>query len=104
MSVIVSKKYESISKEIRVISQTTGLNPNKITAFLDRFPETKNTNNCRYDLIYSWIRQGAISFKQMKFLIKNLKIRKIDEWVLLNGNNIFTGKAERYPEDFTETL
>jgi hypothetical protein len=87
---------------IQAITGATGLAPSKINTFLQRFPDSHDSNNCRYDLIYGWVKQGAINFKQMKSLIKNIKIKKIEDWKKNNGDNLFIGHQAIYIEDHIE--
>lgn len=75
--------------ELQMIQSKWNIHQSSIKTFIDRFPEDTTSNNCRYDLIYTWVRQGKLTFRQFKILTKNIRIRNITEWKQMNGDYFF---------------
>lgn len=90
---------EGVTEQHRAIQSKWNIDPYTLNKFLARFPDDPNTNNCRYDLVFGWVRQGKIKYRQFKILVKNIRIRNIDQWKQMNGDWFFKqeGVDEKEP-------
>jgi hypothetical protein len=77
-----------------MIQSKWNLYPDTVNKFLNRYPEDPNSNNCRYDLIFTWVKQNKITFRQFKILVKNIRIRDISQWKQMNGDYLFPVAGE----------
>ena len=70
-----------------------------VAAFVNAF----GVNNHRYELMFGWVRQKAITHKQFKYLIRNVRLKHIDNFTH-KGDYIFHTKEDiigTYPEDWS---
>lgn len=73
------------AEKLTEIYMKTKLTKSKINSFFNAY----NHFNQRYDLLYMWAKQDAITCRQFKFLVENIEVKTIDHFVL-DGEKMFS--------------
>lgn len=80
------------------ISILTGIKPKMVASFINGF----GVDNDRYQKVFNWVQQKALSHKQFKILVRNMKISSIDQFEF-KGGRIFMDRKDAigsFPDDY----
>ena len=85
---------------INTIASTCNVPAKKVVQFMNCF----GVNNDRYQLIWGWVNDSNVKlkFKNFKSLLRNIKVRRLEDWVKPNGNPLFNTDKSIYIEDYIE--
>ena len=90
---------EDLAK-INTIASRCVISSKKVIQFLNAF----GCDNQRYQLIWGWINDNQVNlkFKGYKTFLRNMKVRKLEDWVDQTGTPIFKESTKMFIEDYVE--